>query len=194
MAISLRRAKTVSRMVFEIMKIVAPASSSISTRPKIRIRRVISKRCSTTSCPYLADSTPSMRSMALAAVSTISGVLTVTSKESGSGFLSPSASKRYFWSPKRSDNRSLAASLSTNFTVSMPCIFSMSLCRSMRSLFFTSSCRYTLICTCDSSMDAMRFMLSTRIKNTPSTNSDTATVPIEAKDIQLLRRRERNTS
>ena len=130
MAISLRRAKTVRRIVFEMMKSVAPARSSMSVKPKIRTRRVMSKRCSTTSCPYFTDSTPPNFSIAFAAVSTIVGCLTVTSKAFGSGFLSPSASSKYFWSPSLSLRRTMASSRLTYCTLSMPCIFFKSSSRS----------------------------------------------------------------
>ena len=69
-----------------MMNSVAPASNTMRISPKIRMRRVISNRCCTTSCPYLADSTPLKFSIASAAVLTRSGCITVTSKEFGRGF------------------------------------------------------------------------------------------------------------
>ena len=101
-AISLRRAKTVSRIVLEIMNTVAPSNSNIKITPKNRSRCVSSKRFAATSCPYLTSSTPYRSAIAAAVFLTSAAFVTVTRNEFGNGLDSPSASRIFLFSPSRS--------------------------------------------------------------------------------------------
>jgi hypothetical protein len=47
-----------------------------------------------------------------------------------------------------------------------------------------------MICTWDSMASTILFIFITSIRNIPNMNRDTATVPMEATDIQLLRLKE----
>ena len=112
-AISFRRAKTVNRIVLEIIKTVAPSKRAIKISPKNRIKCVSSKRLAATSCPYLTSSTPYRSAIAEAVFLTSVALFTVTKKEFGRGFESPSASKIFLFSPSRSRNFFNASSRGT---------------------------------------------------------------------------------
>ena len=188
MTTSLRLAKTVRRIVLEIINNVAIAKKMTRIMPPTRRIFVSENKCSTTSWPNLAVSTFGSWSIDGVIVLIRSGASTCTSKELGNGFSLPRLSKSCFWSPRRSSKRAKACALLIGVTFTTPGIFF-----SLASTFFKSSgvalsCIYTDTCTWLSRYCARLFVFRKIKRNMPSTSSETATVEIEAKLMNPLRR------
>ena len=137
---SLRRAKTVKRIVLTIIKRVAAPRKRAIIIPLKRSTLIKWNKCSTTSCPKRAVSTLGILVISLVISLITSGLFTCTSKEFGKGLSPPKDSKIFCWSPKRSLKRSKASFLEIGVTLTTPFIFSSFTFIASSSSWLASSC------------------------------------------------------